>query len=79
MFEADFFKFKQKWINFDLDENNWKALMNEADVLMKKYCNMNEQIAYYSFQNLATFIDFMDRKTKGDYGSEYMRKGLLEM
>lgn len=78
MFEGDLFKLKQKWIDRDMTDELWRELMEEGNALLHKYNFHDDKIDYYCFQEFATFVDYLDRKTEGVFYYE-VRKGLLEM
>lgn len=78
-FEADLFKLKQKYFNEKMTEEKWKELMTDGNTLLTKYRNMGDMIEYYTFNQFATYVDFLDRKEMNDYKTQPMRQGLLAL
>lgn len=78
-FEADLFKLKQKYFNEKMTEEKWKELMTDGNTLLTKYRNMGDMIEYYTFNQFATYVDFLDRKEMNDYHTQPMRQGLLAL
>lgn len=67
MFEGEFYKLKQKWINQDMDEEKWTDLFNDMDKLLKRYSNVNVATTYYCLRSQIAFIEFLHCKSKGEY------------
>lgn len=67
MWEGEFFKLKQKWINRDMDEEKWLELFDDMNKLLKRYSGIKEEITYYCLRQQIAFIEFMNCKAKGEY------------
>lgn len=67
MFEGEFFKLKQKWINQEMNVDKWTELFDECSNLLKRYSNINVATTSYCLISQTAFIEFLHCKSKGEY------------
>lgn len=64
VFEGQFFKLKQKYVNRSMTDDDWKELLIDADKLLKPYAAMGGTIELYTFEMFKGFGEFLGKKGK---------------
>lgn len=61
-FEGTFFKLKQKYINREMTDEDWKELLVDANVLLMPYVKLGGVEECYVWESFKGFCEFLGKR-----------------